>query len=221
MDFLHASAFQTQKQSFHSSNRKPCKLLGDPVLVLEDLEFRKHAFMTKRGEAQVEARLPSAQCPVLSGTSHVMRLIQSRDAPYPVLRDPIEADRAARALCHHWSLGHEPVPNLVELLEERGVKAIAFSLGSLGGLAARAGRAGLPPVPLVVVNADDWGERQRFTISHELGHVVLAVSPKLDTERVAHRFAGTFLMPAEALWLEIGLQRPRHHQRSHLPRLFP
>ncbi len=29
--------------------------LGDPDLVLEDLEFRKNAFTTKRGEAQVEA----------------------------------------------------------------------------------------------------------------------------------------------------------------------
>ena len=55
-------------------------LLGDPDLVIEDIEFRKNAFTTKRGEAQAEAmvladlerylmmedilRLPSAQCPV-------------------------------------------------------------------------------------------------------------------------------------------------------------
>ena len=186
-------------------------LLGDPELVLEDLEFRKNAFTTRRGEAQVEAtvlahlerylviedilQLPSAQWD------------EPRDAPYPVLRDPIEADRAADALRHHWGLGHEPVPNLVELVEERGVKVFAFPLGSVGGLAGRAGRPGLPPVPFVVVNAEDWGERQRFTISQELGHIVLAVSPKLNTERVAHRFAGAFLMPAEALWLEVGKHR--------------
>ena len=186
-------------------------LLGDPGLVLDDLEFRKNAFTSKRAEAQAEAtvlahlerylviedilRLPSA------------RWDSPREVPYPVLHDLLEADRAADALRHHWGLGHEPIPNLVELLEERGIKIFAFPLGSLGGLAARARRAALPPVPFVVVNAGDWGERQRFTIAHELGHIVLDVSPNLDAESIAHRFAGALLMPAEALWLEVGKHR--------------
>ena len=77
----------------------------------------------------------------------------------------------------------------------------------MGGLAARARRPWLAPVPVVVVNAGDWGERQRFTIAHEFGHIVLGVSRGLDAERVAHRFAGAFLMPAEALRLEVGKRR--------------
>ena len=186
-------------------------LLGDPDLVLEDLEFRKNAFTTKRGEAQVEATV-LAHLERYLAIEEILRLPSAqwdepRDAPYPVLRDPIEADRAADALRHHWGLGHEPIPNLVELLEERGVKIFAFPLGSVGGLAARAGRPGLQPVPFIVVNAEDWGERQRFTIAHELGHIVLAVALGLSAERVAHRFAGAFLMPAEALWLEVGKHR--------------
>ena len=36
---------------------------------------------------------------------------------------------------------------------------------------------------------------------------MLKVSPKLNAERVAHRFAGAFLMPAKALWLEVGKRR--------------
>ena len=186
-------------------------LVGDPDLVLASLEFRKNAFTSNRGESQAEAtvlvllerylaiedllNLPSA------------RWDAPRDAPYPVLRDPIEADRAADALRHHWGLGHEPIPNLVELLEARGIKIFAFPLGSLGGLAARARRPGLPPIPFVVVNERDWGERQRFTIAHELGHIILDVASDIDAERVAHRFAGALLLPAEALWLEVGKRR--------------
>ena len=186
-------------------------LLGDPDLVLEDLEFRKNAFTTKRGEAQVEATV-LAHLERYLAIEEILRLPSAhwdgpRDAPYPVQRDPIEADRAADALRHHWGLGHEPIPNLVELLEERGIKIFAVPLGSVGGLAARAGRPRLPPVPLVVVNAQDWGESQRFTIAHELGHILLAVARGLNAERVAHRFAGAFLMPAEALWLEVGKHR--------------
>jgi len=57
------------------------------------------------------------------------------------------------------------------------------------------------------VNRDDWGERQRFTLSHELGHMVLDPAAKVDEEKAAHRFAGAFLMPAETLRAEIGRHR--------------
>ena len=186
-------------------------LLGDPELVLQDLQFRKNAFTTKRGEARVEA-VVLANLERYLALEDILGLSSSqwdqpRDAPYPVQRDAVEVERAADALRHYWGLGYEPIPNLVELLEERGMKVFSLPLGSIGGLAARARRPGRHEVPLVVVNADDWGERQRFTIAHELGHTVLSVSPHLSPERVAHRFAGAFLMPSETLRLEVGKRR--------------
>ena len=186
-------------------------LLGDPELVLHDVEFRKNAFTSKRDEARVEATVLSHLERYLA-IEEILDLASARwdaprDVPYPVLRDVVEVERAADALRRHWGLGHEPIPNLVELLEERGVKIFAFPLGSVGGLAARAGHPGRDMVPFIVVNAKDWGERQRFTIGHELGHVVLDITRNLDAERVAHRFAGAFLMPADALWLEVGKRR--------------
>ena len=60
---------------------------------------------------------------------------------------------------------------------------------------------------MIVVNATHGGERQRFTIAHEIGHLVLDVSPGIDEEKVAHRFAGAFLMPEEVMWAEIGKHR--------------
>lgn len=186
-------------------------LLGDPDLLLDDLKFRKNAFTSKRAVARVEAAV-LADLERYLAVEDILglpsaRWDQPRDAPYPVRHDAIEAERAAYALRLHWGLGHEPVPNLVELLEERGIKIFSLPLGTVGGLAARARRAGLAPVPFVVVNSEDWGERQRFTIAHEVGHIVLDVSRNLDGERVAHRFAGAFLMPAEALRLEVGKRR--------------
>ena len=186
-------------------------LLGDPDLLLDDLKFRKNAFTSKRALARVEAAV-LADLERYLAVEDILglpsaRWDQPRDAPYPVRHDAIEADRGADALRLHWGLGHGPVPNVVELLEERGIKIFSLPLGTVGGLAARARRAGLAPVPFVVVNAEDWGERQRFTIAHELGHIVLDISRNLDAERVAHRFAGAFLMPAEALRLEVGKRR--------------
>ena len=178
-------------------------LMGDPGPTLKDLQFRRNAFTTKRTETQIEA-LVLAKLERYVALEAILELPstqwdQPRDAPYPVLHDPVEADRAAAALRYHWGLGHDPIPNLVEFLEERGIKIFSLPLGEVGGLAARARRPGQPDVPLVVINTSDWGERQRFTIAHELGHTILAISRSLNAERVAHRFAGAFLMPAEAL----------------------
>lgn len=186
-------------------------LLGDPDLALHNLEFRKSVFTSKRDEARVEAAVLLHLERYLA-IEEVLGLASMcwdapRESPYPVIRDAVEAERAADALRRHWGLGHEPIPNLVELLEERGIKLFALPLKDVDGLAARAGHPQGARIPLVVFNADHWGERQRFTIGHELGHLILDVACDLDGERVAHRFAGAFLMPAVALWLEVGKRR--------------
>ncbi|MGH8260288.1 MAG: ImmA/IrrE family metallo-endopeptidase, partial [Steroidobacteraceae bacterium] len=64
-------------------------------------------------------------------------------------------------------------------------------------------------VPVIVVNEHEWvsGERERFTLAHELGHLVLDCAADVPPEKAANRFAGAFLMPAEVLWAEVGKQR--------------
>ncbi len=68
-------------------------------------------------------------------------------------------------------------------------------------------RDGLAAIPVVVVNSAAYAERQRFAIARELGHLVLAPGRKVAAEDAANRFAGAFLMPAEALWAEVGKRR--------------
>ena len=109
-------------------------LLGDPELVLHDLEFRKNTFTSKRDEAQVEATVLSHLERYLA-IEDILRLPSARwdaprDAPYPVLRDVVEADRAADALRRHWGLGYEPIPNLVELLEDAASRSSHVRLGA-------------------------------------------------------------------------------------------
>ena len=130
-----------------------------------------------------------------------------REAPYPVVHDISEADHAAGSLRDHWSLGNDPIPNIVELLEEQGIKVLAVDSVKIDGLTARARRTGKSPLPVIVVNANDWRERQYFTLAHELGHLVMEVAARLNEEKAAHRFAGAFLMPADALWAKIGKRR--------------
>ena len=186
-------------------------LVGDQEMVLEAVEFRKKKPTSRREESQVEAKVLHLleQYLMIEELLHLpsVEWHSPREAPYPVKRDVSEADRAARSLRTHWGLGNDPIPNLVELLEAQGIKVLAVDLTTIDGLTAHVRRAGKGTVPVIVVNPKKWGERQRFTLAHELGHLVMDVAARLDEEKAAHRFAGAFLMPAEALWAEIGKHR--------------
>ena len=186
-------------------------LVGDPELVFEGVEFRRQAISSKREEARVEAKVLG----LLERYLTVEDLLglpsvewdKPREAPFPVEVSVVEADRGARALRAHWGLGIEPVASLVQVLEDRGVKVLASALGGIDGLVAHVRKPEGRPVPVVVVNSSTCSERQRFTIAHELGHMALSPGRKVDAEHAANRFAGAFLMPAEALWSEVGKRR--------------
>lgn len=186
-------------------------LVGDQEMVLEAVEFRKKKITSRREESQVEAKVLHflERYLMVEELLHLpsVKWNKPREAPYPVVHDISEADRAARSLRVYWGLGSDPVPNFVELLEAQGIKVLAVDLTNIDGLTANVRRTGKDDVPVIVVNRAEWGERQRFTLAHELGHMVMDVAAKLDEEKAAHRFAGAFLMPADALWAEIGKHR--------------
>ena len=107
-------------------------LVGDPEMVFEAVEFRKKTITSRREEAQVEAKvLHLLERYLLVEELLDLRSIEwhrPREAPYPVMRDVFEADRAAQNLRDYWGLGNGPIPNLVELLEEQGIKVLAVDL---------------------------------------------------------------------------------------------
>ncbi len=185
-------------------------LASDSDIRLEAIDFRKKRLTSRREEAQVEARVLHLLERYLT-VEEILALPtvwdMPREAPWPVLRDPAEAEHAALGLRGHWGLGLDPIPNLVDLFEERGIKVLAMSLANIDGLTARVRREDRSVASVVVVNRNDWGERQRFTLAHELGHMALETASKIDDEKAAHRFASAFLMPAETLRAEIGKHR--------------
>lgn len=188
----------------------PDYLLGDPTLVLSSVDFRKKRITRKKEQARVEAFLLDHIERYLA-VEEILGLPSSRwdrprGAPYPV-RELAEAEQAARSVREYWDIGIDPIPNVVELLEEHGVKVLFLDMLDIDGLAAKIRRGAEPPVRVVVVKKNNPTDRKRFTLVHELAHMVLAPVAGIDEERAAHRFAGAFLMPADALRSAVGKRR--------------
>ncbi len=195
-------------------------LMRGQRVVLGGVEFRKMRLRSRRRQARVEATVLHLLDRYLS----VEELLclptvtwdKPRAAPWPVVEDAAEAEQAASGLRGHWGLGGDPISNLAELLERRGIKTLATDLKNVGALAGRVERRNGEAATVIVVNQAWPGERQRLAMASELGHMVLAVNPGVSSRIAARRFAGAFLMPAETLRAEIGAYRKRVSWRELL-----
>ena len=105
-------------------------------------------------------------------------------------------------------MGLSPLPNVLELLEERQIKVYELEApDKFDGLSGWAGK-----IPVVVVNRLFPADRKRLTALHELAHLVLkfadSFSPK-EIEKLCHRFAGALLISQEVFVSEFGGKRSR------------
>ncbi len=184
---------------------------GTEEISLEFIEFRRGQRLRKRKWDQIKskANVMLEHCLAVEKTlgCSVPSWNAPRSVPWPVVSDYSEIEGAAHSLRQYWRLGLGPIPNLVETVEQNGIKMLHMDLGDTAGLTATARINGHRAATLVVSNSRDCGERQRFTIAHELGHLILDVATDLDKEKAANRFAGAFLVPAETLRYEMGKRR--------------
>lgn len=187
-------------------------LLSPVDLVLDDVEFRRDELAAKdhaRVEAAVVDRLQRYLTIEEALAAPSSNWSRPEGAPFPV-NDLADAELAAARVRAAWQLGLDPLPNVSEFLEEKGVKVLSISLPEkVDGLCCKVSWRERQRIPVVIVNAHPYvsGERARFTLAHELGHLVLECSDNVNLEKAAHRFAGAFLMPAEVLWREVGRKR--------------
>jgi Zn-dependent peptidase ImmA (M78 family)/transcriptional regulator with XRE-family HTH domain len=108
----------------------------------------------------------------------------------------LDASSAARALRQHWGLGEKPIPDMIRLLEAKGVRVFSLAENTRNVDAFSCWR---DQVPYVFLNTLKSAERSRFDAAHELGHLVLHRHGGPDqgkaVELEAQSFASSFLMP--------------------------
>ncbi len=118
-----------------------------------------------------------------------------------------DVEQAALDLREVWRLGWDPIENLTELLEDRNIWVGLVDAESRFDACTFRAEVDGRSRPVVVSRRGLPGDRQRFNLAHELGHLLLDPVGDLAAEAAANRFAGAFLVPAPAARFELGGRR--------------
>jgi Zn-dependent peptidase ImmA (M78 family)/transcriptional regulator with XRE-family HTH domain len=168
-----------------------------PALPLGSLRFRARAAMTARQRRQ------AWWCAQML---YELMAHLAAQTEYPAPHLPrLDGDPVAAAALTRQVLGlapDRPIGPLIRTLERSGiwVLAIPVPLPQRDACSAWAGGDGATPV--LVVAATPAGDRRRFSVAHELGHLVLHQNPQAPPhalEQQADAFAEAFLLPAAAM----------------------
>ncbi len=189
-------------------------LFNDQVLKLEKIEFRKKSSTPKKELNIVEANALDSIGRYLSIENILELKTAHADLPFKpkIIHTINEAENLANELRKQWNLGIDPIVNLAELLEEKGIKVLMIDLPEkVSGFTCNAVSKEKDSVPIIIVNKNHNIERKRFTLAHELAHRFIDDASFDAHEKLCEKasdcFAGAFLMPAEHLIQEAGQSR--------------
>lgn len=104
-----------------------------------------------------------------------------------------DAEHIANLVRAQWNLPIGPIKSVIGVIESAGGIVLKYDLGSRKLDAQSRWISGLPP--LFFANKNIPTDRLRFTLAHEIGHVIMHRIPTRDIEDEANRFASSFLMP--------------------------
>src|SRR5665213_997827 len=101
----------------------------------------------------------------------------------------------ARIMRSAWRIPSGPVSSVIGAIESAGGVVMQYPFQNDRADGMSWWLPSLPPI--FFVNSEMPGERERFTLLHEVGHVVMHRFPSETIESEADEFAAEFLMPAE------------------------
>jgi Zn-dependent peptidase ImmA (M78 family)/transcriptional regulator with XRE-family HTH domain len=170
--------------------------------------YRSHPSLTRKQQDSIIATAQEA----LERYLHLALLtgppvVQQLPDPFPVHVATLdEVENAADKLRETWQLGYDTIYSLVGLLEQRGIPVVEVEGNEMFDACALEFESRHGHGWVIVIRPDVPGDRLRFTVAHELGHLALETD-ELDNEDAANRFAAAFLVPRWAAGFELGEHR--------------
>jgi Zn-dependent peptidase ImmA (M78 family) len=181
----------------------------EPILDVTWSGFRRHSTLPNRDQEAVKTY--AANVAELQIELQTLLHPDSEPAlPEVIVVDSFEgAEQAAMLLREFWELDEHPIDSLVQTAEDHQIVVVGWRkhVGEFVGLSGWCNQK----YPVTVISMIAEADRRRFTLAHELGHLVMdteAVSDK-EAERFAHRFAAALIVPAKRAFHELGTRRTR------------
>lgn len=178
------------------------------TVTIESVEFRKKSKLLKKNSKAIQQQvIDEIEKYIeielfLNISSEFLNPIKSLE-----IKTGVDVENAVNHLLTEWKIGFNALPNVIELLEDKGVKVVELDANDdFDGLSGWANET----IPVIVINKKYPIERKRFTALHELGHLLLSFKAELDPktiEKLCYRFAGAILIPQETFLIEFGASR--------------
>lgn len=181
------------------------------ALELEEVRFRKVSRLGVKEEKAIRERATDyfERCREIDQIIGLPLGFKNPLAGFRI-KKPEDIEAAADRVRAGWKLGEDPLPNVVEMLEGKGI--FVFEVEAPEAFDGFSGHADGQPVVVLAAWLSKDLPRKRFTALHEIGHVLMEFEKGMaarEQERACHRFAGAMLVPKQVLVLEFGGVRQR------------
>ena len=190
-------------------NVKPSYFITERTYEMNWHAFRKQARLPSKFQLHVKAsaeRKVEAQLWLMS----ILHPDEEPCFPKPTLvSNYAQVEESAERLRETWRLQNQTIGCLVELAESHGVIVVAHTglerdrqFDGLSGIVNRR-------FPVAVISTSVPDDRIRYTLAHELGHLVMDCGDATEKEEedFAHRFASAFIVPEAVMKKELGNKR--------------
>lgn len=179
------------------------KALGQPVdYFFRPISFQVKSVMFRKKKSKLSVKQENSIKESISDLveryitiEEICNKIAPFESPFKgKISSPAHVKEAAVELREKWNVGTDGIVNVIELLEEHGIKVMEIKApDSFDGLSSMVNNK----YPVIVLNKNFSSERKRFTALHELGHILLtfknSVSEK-EEESLCNLFANEMLI---------------------------
>lgn len=177
---------------------------------LGEVEFRKLSKMPQK-EASIIKELTKEKLSRYIELEEILGLSVDFNNPLKDIGEITtyeQVNNAAKQLRKEWNLGNGAIFNVVELLEDKNIKVVNLPVDdAFDGLQTFVNGN----IPVVAYNSKKINkpDRIRFTLLHELAHLLLEFGniTERQKETLCHQFAGAMLLPEETIKAELGNHR--------------
>lgn len=195
---------------------KALKVSGDyffrtTKVELSDVEYRKLSKMSQKNAAIIIEKTKEYLSRYLE-LEEILGIQNEFVNPlnhFKAITEYKEVNDAANTLRDEWELGKGAIFNVVELLEDKYVKVVKLDVAEdFDGLQTFVNDQDIPVVAYNVRKAHKL-DRIRFTLLHELAHLLLKFGDVTEKQKetLCHQFAGAMLLPEETIIDELGPHR--------------